>query len=197
MAGLFDFLGSTTYGADATLPGMMDYAQPPQMLKPGVMPAMGNPLMPQPDLMTSPISPEVLAKNAAARGIPPPPVDFTPGDVGAALTGSNVPLPRSRPPVMAQGGGPGAPMDITSQAQKDSAGAEAQQGGGNKLMEALKGVKMPANPELQRVATPAAPRPTTAIKGGDLIALLQSLQAGKPAGGLDLPATLGQALRQR
>lgn len=142
--------------------------------------------------MQSAIAPEFLAKNAAARGVPPPPVDFTPGDVGAALTGSTVPMPQSRP----QMGGPGAPMDITSEAQKSGVAApEGQPKGG--LMDALKGVRAPAAPDLQRISSPAAPRPGPAIKGGDIIALLQSLGAGRGGGGLDLPSTLGQALMRK
>lgn len=138
--------------------------------------------------MESAISPEALARNAAARGIPPPPVDVSPGTVGAALTGTTVPLPSPRQQ-------PGAPMDITSEAQRASAAApEAKPG--NPLMDAFKGVKAPANPEIQRIASPATPKPSTAIKGGEIIALLQSLAQGKQ-GGLDLPSTLGQALLRK
>ena len=174
------------------------------------------PMLPQPS-MQSPISPEALASNAAARGVPPPPVDLAPGppmrmpspdavqdwrngvdasmggkpgEVGAALTGQTA-----------------GPMDITSQAQK--AGVAAQSGSTDvsaqskdkskldKFAEALKGVQAPKSPELQRLSTPNAPRPTTQIKGGDIIALLQAM--GQQAGGgtgYSLPSTLGAALRK-
>jgi hypothetical protein len=147
----------------------------------------------------SPVSmtPEALAANAAARGVPPPPVDLAPDagptDVGAALTGNTVPLPRPRPQgtdVGAQSR-PGAPMDITSDAQKAGAGADGKK---PSFLDALKGVKAPPNPEVQKISTPAAPRPTTAIKGGDLMALLTALNAAPGAGGIKLPSTLGQAL---
>lgn len=164
-----------------------------------------------PNPMQSPISPEALASNAAARGVPPPPMDLgppvrmppaganeawrsgvdadmggQPGQVGAALTGKTV----------------GAPMDITSDAQKAGTGAtdmsaqSKQPGKLDKFAEALKGVKAPAGPELQKLGTPAAPRPVNSIKGGDLMALLQML--GSQAGGTDykLPSTLGAALRK-
>lgn len=64
------------------------------------------------------------------------------------------------------------------------------------LAEALKGVKMPVAPEIQRLGTPAAPRVSTAIKGGDLIALLHALNAAPGAGAYNLPSTLGAAIRK-
>lgn len=163
-----------------------------------------------PNPMESPISPEVLARNAAARGIPPPPVDLTPqapaaptgheeptrlygstfgpeggSDVGAALTGKTVQAPMDiRPPIQQQQ--QDAPTDVSAQ-KKD--------GKLDKFAEGLKGVKAPANPELQRVSTPAAPRPTNSIRGGELMALLQLL--GGPSGAApQLPTTLGGALRR-
>lgn len=177
----------------------------------GQMPSM----LPQPQANQSPISPEALASSAAARGVPPPPVDITPplrmpspgavdqwrtgvdsdmggrpGEVGAALTGKTV----------------GAPMDITSQAQKDTVAAggaptdmSAQSKDKQKLdkfAEALKGVKAPPAPVLQKLGTPAAPRATTAIKGGDIIALLQAINAGQSGSSYNLPSTLGAALRK-
>lgn len=160
----------------------------------------------------SPISPEALAASAAARGIPPPAKDLTPdvinpgdphrlppqaatdawrnsvdgtGDVGAALTG--------------QGGTPG-PMDITSDAQKAGvaapAGATKPEDKLGGLAAALRGTKMPADPVQQKISSPSAPRPTTQIKGGDLMALLQALNATPGASGLKLPSTLGEAIRK-
>jgi hypothetical protein len=97
-------------------------------------------------------------------------------------------------------------MDITSQAQKDTVTAQsaptdvsAQSKDGGKLDKfaaALKGVQAPKGPELQRLGTPAAPRATTAIKGGDIIALLQAINAGQAGSNYNLPSTLGAALRK-
>lgn len=167
------------------------------------------PMLPQPG-MQSPISPEALASSAAARGVPPPPVDLTPpmrmpdagavdawrngvdadmggkpGEVGAALTGKTMPLD-IRPPVQQQQ--QDGATDMLTQSKPKS--------GMDKFSETLKGVKMPASPELQRLGTPAAPRPTTQIKGGDLIAFLQSLNASPGAASYNLPSTLGAAIRK-
>lgn len=168
---------------------------PPLPIPPPAVPPGGAMAAPPPTAMQSPISPEALAASAAARGIPPPAQDLTPppppvrllgstfgpeGDVGAALTGKSA----------------GAPMDITSPAQKagEAAPAAAPDKMG-KFAEALRGVKMPADPTVQKISSPSAPRPTTQIKGGDIVALLQALNAGAGAGaGLKLPSTLGQAL---
>lgn len=170
-----------------------NFTPPPMMPAPPQVPiSQSNFTPPSTPNMESPVSPEFLAKNMAARGILPPPVDIAPGDVGAALTGTTVPMPMARP-TMGGGGAPSAPMDITSDAQKAGEGTPKP---GGSMMDALKGVKAPAAPEVQRISSPSAPRPTTQIKGGDIIALLQSLSQGKQ-GGLDLPSTLGQALMRR
>lgn len=74
---------------------------------------------------------------------------------------------------------------------------------GDRLAEALRGVRMPAAPETQRLGLPSnapAPRQAVPIKGGDIMQLLQLLNAGGGATaktGLDLPSTLGAALRGR
>ena len=147
------------------------------------------------------MTPEAIARNAAARGVPPPPVDLKPqwadatganfggGGLGAALTGGGpVPMPQARP----QPAGPGAPMDITSQAQQASmAQPQAPMGKANDLMSSLRGVTAPKAPETQRISSPSAPRPSVSIKSGDIIALLQGLQQ---QGGL--PPSLGAALRR-
>lgn len=164
-----------------------------------------RPLGPTP--MQSPISPEALASSAAARGMPPPPMDLAPmrmpspeavqawrdgvdatkpGAVGAALTGKTVGEPMDiRPPIQAQQ--QDAPTDVSA-AKKD--------GKLDKFAEALKGVKAPAGPELQKLGTPAVPRPYTQIKAGDLMALLQTINAGQQGGSYNLPSTLGAALRK-
>lgn len=207
--GLFDDPGAIDWGQLATgmgTPGMGDnFADrfkggPPLPIPPPMVPPGGAMAAPPPTAMQSPISPEALAASAAARGIPPPAHDLTPpapppvrllgstfgpndggGDVGSALTGKSA----------------GAPLDITSPAQKAGVASEATATKEplGKFAEALKGVKMPADPVLQKISSPSAPRPTTQIKGGDIVALLQALNAGAGAGaGLKLPSTLGQAL---
>lgn len=166
-----------------------------------------------PNLMQSPISPEMLASQAAARGVPPPPVDLTPpirmpdegavdawrkgvdadmggkpGEVGAALTGKTVGAPMDiRTPVQQQADAAASSTDIS--AKKKEPGAM------DNFAKTLSGVKAPPNPETQRISTPAAPRPTNSIKGGDLVALLQGLYGGQ-AGAPQLPSTLGAALRR-
>lgn len=175
----------------------------------------------------SPISPENLASNLAARGVPPPPVDIPPQstNVGAALTGSEQPYRLAGPEAMDEwrnsvdvknAGGPTsmaaaqpapgapAPMNIQSPVQEQQvaeAGAPtdvsaSKKGPADSLLDALKGVKAPAAPELQRLGTPAAPRPTGQVKSGQLLALLQALNVGQPAGQRDLPSTLAGALRR-
>lgn len=193
--GLFDNLDGIDW-ASLMNPGGAPPAAP-NLLQPGKMPGiLPNPGV-LPGAMDSPISPEALAAQAAARGVPPPPMDLQPdaagnGDVGAALTGNTVPLPRPRPQGLDVGAQSKGPLDITSDAQK--AGVAAAAAKSPSFLDALKGVKAPANPELQKVSTPAAPRVATQIKGGDLMALLSALNAAPGAGGLKLPSTLGQAI---
>jgi hypothetical protein len=123
---------------------------------------------------------------------------------GAALTQFPPvpkPLPQGQPravdQISSQSRAPGAPLVIAPQAEPTpvgSTGAAAPVAGAQKPMadritEALKGVKAPASPELQRISTPAAPRPTAAIKGGELLALLAAMQ------GQGVGPTLGSALK--
>ena len=60
------------------------------------------------------------------------------------------------------------------------------------LAQALRGVKMPAAPAVQKISSPSAPRPTGQIKGGELIALLNALNSGAPNMTRQLPVTLGK-----
>lgn len=183
--GLFDDTSGIDWGqlaSGVTTPDAASFDQrfpkPPSVMPP--------PMPVGPSAMQSPISPESLAATAAARGIPPPAQDLTPGppppivpgDVGAALTGA-----------------PGAPMDITSAAQKApmAAPAEAKK---PDLATALRGVQAPKPPEVQKVSSPSAPRPQNTIKGGDLFAMLSALNAAPGAGGLKLPATLNEAIKR-
>jgi len=87
-------------------------------------------------------------------------------------------------------------LDIRSEAQKTGEDAAAS-GKEPTLADALRGVKMPAGPETQKLGTPAAPRPTGQIKGGEILALLQAMTAGGGGTGYQLPSTLGQALLGR
>lgn len=209
--------GMPTPGADGALPA---HAYPPLRADgpPGFEDRFGA------AFPRSPIAPEALASNLAARGVPPPPVDIP---VGAALTGQDVINPNEpyRMPdqrsvdqwrtdadvANMQAGAPtvaggvtsapqNAPMNIQSPVQQAAMNAptdisaSAKKPGGD-LLDALKGVKAPAAPELQRLGTPAAPR-TTPIKGGNLLAMLQALNAGQGAGDRNLPATLAAALRK-
>lgn len=143
-----------------------------------------------------PPAPPMLPPQVSPMADTVPPVN-----VGSALTG-NVPIPQPRPAniggVAGPAQGPGAPLNIVPPgAGTETPPPAAPQS--NRLLETLRGVKMPQGPELQRVATPAAPRPTSQIKSGELLALLQA--AGGPAagGGVDykLPSTLGMALAGR
>lgn len=136
-----------------------------------------------------------------ALGMPPTALDTGPTDIGAALAGS-VPMPRPRPmpgDIQGPATGPGAPMDISTPGAQANPTGMPEKSMSDKLMETLKGVKMPAGPELQRLGTPAAPRPTTQIKGGDLMALLAAAGGGQGSQGIDykLPSTLGMALNGR
>lgn len=137
--------------------------------------------------------PQMLDVGQALNGYTPlpGPVASPTNPVGAP----QVPLPVSRP--TSTGAAPGAPLDITPPGAAASAAAPAGKPMADRIAEALRGVKMPASPELQRISTPAAPRPTAAIKSGELMALMAQMGGGSPQGGLpfDLPATLGAAIR--
>jgi hypothetical protein len=87
---------------------------------------------------------------------------------------------------------PLAPPSGTSGATDIGARAKTGVAGRPSLAEALKGVVAPKPPEVQKISSPNAPRPTGTIKGGDLQALLMALNAG--AGNLNrqLPTTLGR-----
>lgn len=74
---------------------------------------------------------------------------------------------------------------------------------GNSLASMLRGVQAPRPPETQRLGGPSmapAPRAPTAVKSGDLLALMQLIGAGGGAtakNDYQLPSTLGAALRGR
>lgn len=233
MAGMFDGLdwgmlatGMPTPGIDPLNPPSPDFAQ----RFGAAFPRAGGDANTIPP---SPISPEAVASNLAARGVPPPKVDIPPAaaspTVGAALTGNDVVNPGqpyrmagpqamdewrnsvdvknagvTSDPVSAPSGP--APMNIQTPVQQqqvaqasaptDMSASAKKSGTGDTLLDALKGIKAPAAPELQRLGTPAAPRPTGTVKSGQLLALLQSLNAGASVGDRNLPSTLASALRR-
>lgn len=173
-------------------------------------------------------NPAAAADAASKAGIPPPPIaDQTPvgtkGDAFAPISsipGTSVQTPQPTNPIVqattpleAQGAelpNPTVPADPftplpnnTKPVVPDQPAASPQPATassiGDRFVNAMKGVKAPAAPETQKVGSPAAPRPTAAIKGGELLALLQMLgaSAGQQQPGMRLPSTLGQALGGR
>lgn len=75
--------------------------------------------------------------------------------------GGGTPFPRPRPE--------GAP-----EGENPTRTGLQQSGGGNKLMDALRGVKAPAPPQAQTVRTPPPPQ-LAPIKGGEFVSMLSSL----------------------
>ena len=145
-------------------------------------------------------TPEDLAASAAVAGIPPPQLpenvplprpappfpDAVP-DVGASLSQS-VPLPRARP----REAGPNA-------AALEEKAAAPGAGGPNALLDTLRGIKPPVQPETPKMGAnaPAPPAASAAaIKGGQLQQLLAALQLNG-GNGLKLPVTLNTALGGR
>jgi len=171
----------------------------------------------------SPIAPEALAQSMAARGIPPPVNDLGPTDPTAAPvrmpppdavqawrndsdmvmnSATGMPAASNAPsvegPATTTTGGPsvGAPVSLAPPSTDASAQSREEKKEPT-LADALRGVKMPASPVTQKLGTPAAPRPTGQIKGGEILALLQAMTAGGGGTGYQLPSTLGQALLGR
>jgi hypothetical protein len=147
----------------------------PQMIEPNPSPvAAGAVPMPQPNPQG--VTPEQLAAangGAGAVNLTPPPAD----NLGAVLAG-NAPAPdvtslAARAPA-AGAEGPVAPGPENAQA---SMGAQRPS-----LAQALKGTGGIKPPEVQRISSPNAPRPTGTIKGGELQALLMALNAGGTPG---------------
>jgi len=153
-------------------------------MNPNPVPPGGVPL-PRPN----PLQPSAEEMAGATRtGLPGPemnpalaPPVVPPGGVGAALAGTPIVGPEG--PALAP------PALGTSGATDISAQSKTPQRPG--LAEALKGVKAPPEPTLQKISSPNAPRPTGTIKGGDLQALLMALNAGAPNLNRQLPVTLG------
>lgn len=120
-------------------------------------------------------------------GRPPPPPD-----VGDSLN----PQPAKLPTPGYYGGSPATNPNLKP---VDSAAPATPAGSG--LVNALKGVTVPKPPDPQKVSTPAAARPGTAIKTGELLQLMQLLGGGgggsAAANSYQLPSTLGAALGGR
>lgn len=134
-------------------------------------------------------SPASVAAEATAAGIPPPmlpPAGAEPvPDLGASLA---MPMPPPRPP---EAGPSGSQLANSAQASAP---------GENALLQTLRGIKAPPQPAAPKMGSnPAAPQASaSAIKGGQIQALLQMLQmSGGGGGGLALPPTLNRALGGR
>lgn len=114
------------------------------------------------------------------------------GGLGGAMEPqADVPLPIPRPS--------SAPSTEVSTSGPLVAGGGSQmppQGGdfSSKLIAGLRGVQAPPGRDVVKPSTPAAPRPTNAIRGGELFAVLQALS--QPGGGQQprLIPTLGQSV---
>ena len=144
----------------------------PNPVAPGAVPMpRPNPLQPTPAELAGAVTLNSEPNPMVAAPAPPPPQD----GLGAALTGEGV---GPTGPVL-----PGGSTDVSAQARKPG----LQEG----LAGALRGVGGIKPPELQRISSPNAPRPTGTIKGGDLQALLMALNAGGQGAGFRLP-TLGR-----
>jgi hypothetical protein len=97
------------------------------------------------------------------------PFGIAPYVPGGAMTGS---------PFVSPNTDFGAVPSYVSQPPGGGGGGDPTGGGGaNKLLDALRGVKAPAPPEVQRVATPPPPR-LAPIQGGEFFAMLSSLGIG-------------------
>jgi len=121
----------------------------PRSVTPLAQPSIASPQPSEPALPPVAVAKPTLDDLAVEQAVKQP------GSVGAALTG---------------GGGTSGATDISAQSRTEPRRPN--------LAEALKGTAMPKQPELQKISTPAAPRPTGTIKGGELMALLAALNAG-------------------
>lgn len=150
----------------------------PSPVPPGGVPLpRPNPLQPSPA--------ELAGAVTLNRGLTPPPEPVPPPtpqepSVGAALMGTGSGVGPTGPTLPGKEGGS---TDVSAQAKKPEDRMA-------NLATALKGVQAPKSPEIQKISSPNAPRPTGTIKAGDLQALLLALNAGAGMGG-KLPVTLG------
>jgi len=164
------------------------------------------PMPPQTPQVAVPPVPTPTTVQAAVPQMPPaplPPVQsFEPTNTGNPMVMGPNEAYRSEP---YQGGGVpstlgralNGPVPVPQARPAEAPGA-APAGGGNALLNTLKGVKMPDAPVAQKVSTPHAPQ-VAKIQAGNLADLLASLGIGPQQAlpGLKLPSTLGQALGGR
>ena len=153
------------------------------------MPGAGMPEMPQ---MAPPDPVQGIGQTLAQQGIRLGQFLQNPSVAGPALApaGSSIQDPWN----------PQAPASSGMDASAAGAPTDKQGDLAMRLKAGLQGVQGMAPPKPQTVHTPAAPRPSTQIQGGQLMALLQALGAGGGAEGrraLPMPSTLGQSLAGR
>ena len=161
-------------GAPAAFPTEQDLLNS----APAALPVAGFP----PEPVGSPSVPRsVTAQPIAPTVASAPPAPAVETDVGAALAAPPVAAPQS---LEARAPLPGAEGPVAPSPEDAMASAGARR---PSLAEALKRVQAPRAPELQKISSPNAPRPTGTIKSGELMALLTALNAG----GAGKPPRLG------
>lgn len=129
--------------------------------------------------MTMMQNPQAFGQVAAQAGIPPP-----------ALDAGNPPVPPLGAS-MDPWAGVRDPNAIESAPPADTAKPAATDN--SKLLSTLRGVQAPPQPQLQKISTPAAPRPHSAISGNNLLPLLEAIGASAPtARHMSLGAVLGR-----
>lgn len=166
---------------------------PQQSFMPGTM---NQPVMPQVDFAGQ------MAQGLASQGIRPQQFFSNPAVAQDLFqppaAGTN---PWDATPVGTPGGSPTPlPMPASPQAESALAAAPGQVGAAKektmseKFAEGLRGVKMPAKPEVQKVSTPALRQQASTVKPGELLALLLGMQPGGGAAAGVHPS-LGGALQ--
>lgn len=163
-------------GWEATGIPPMDPTAAPSIAPPQLPPQVASPAPPQlpgPALGIAAITnPQQAAEVAIQNGIPPTVVQNA-----AKPAGETPSLGASLEPKGADGSSPEDTTEVSSK-NKDSTWDQ-------RLLAAFKGVKPIAAPEPPRVGTPAAPRATGQIRGGNLMALLAAL--GQQQQGQNVP----------
>lgn len=188
----FDPMGGFTGIDPLTGQAEMPQAPPPVPLDPSLTPPTRLPPVQALDAVApqQPMTPGPQVTITPPPSPPPikPPVSPTSG------------APASQPDQQlgaAIGGTPGAPMDIRSEAQKAGEANPQQVGKGpmDRLAGALKGVQPPKAPEPLKIGAPNLPRGGAMPKSSQVAALLASLSP-QSSGGLQLPQTLGAAIKR-
>lgn len=160
---------------------------------PGQAPAPTSPFAGIADAAPAPEQPAVLNQQGAQSfdkggfggypaptkptlgGFAPP---TTPG-FGGGFSPQNIgtPLPVTPTAVAsaARPKGPGAPLDITSDAQKQGSASTAATAKTNDMVRALSGIKMPASPEIQKLKSPDPYKPSAQPAGNPVLELLKQM----------------------